>query len=396
MKDILHSLLGINTLFITPPYNIAEQLGYTIMKIMYQDFSEFSITIPSVFQSVEENTMYHISNFFEQNYFFFKLPPELGEEYVLIGPYLYKEPSLEFYEEIRKKNQIPLSVLPTLKTYYTTIPTVAESNIHILAQVIGSYVFPNFQLEHIKYYTFDKKSFFPLEPTHALNFSMDILEERYRAENNLLEAVKQGDTQLALNLINGFAQFKLSPRTDSPLRDMKNTLLILNTLCRKAVEAGKVHPFYIDELSAKLSIKIEHTNSVNQIKMLPSEMVKKYCLLVTNFSLVGYSQTVQKIINYINQNLSHPLSLKIIAKSLSLNPTYLSSQFKKEMHQTLTDYIHQKRISSAIQLLNTTSMSVQDIAYQVGIEDSSYFSKLFKKQIKMSPIQYRNMIHRIS
>ena len=46
----------------------------------------------------------------------------------------------------------------------------------------------------------------------------------------------------------------------------------------------------------------------------------------------------------------------------------------------------------AIKLLNTTDLSIQEIASRVGIEDASYFSKQFKKQIGMSPAKYQKLV----
>ena len=91
-------------------------------------------------------------------------------------------------------------------------------------------------------------------------------------------------------------------------------------------------------------------------------------------------------------NISSPITLKDVAQNQNVNASYLSAQFKREVGETLTDYIRQQRIRSAIALLNTTAMSIQDIAFQVGVEDISYFSKQFKKQVGMSPMQYRKML----
>lgn len=50
----------------------------------------------------------------------------------------------------------------------------------------------------------------------------------------------------------------------------------------------------------------------------------------------------------------------------------------------------------ALKLLSTTELNIQDIASQIGIEDAGYFSKQFKKEIGMSPLQYQKMIRKKS
>jgi YesN/AraC family two-component response regulator len=81
------------------------------------------------------------------------------------------------------------------------------------------------------------------------------------------------------------------------------------------------------------------------------------------------------------------------AKFLGVNPSYLSTVFKKETGHTLTEYVTGKRIEYAVFLLNTTKMQIQTIAQYCGIPDICYFTKLFKKKIGQSPSEYRNQLY---
>ena len=62
---------------------------------------------------------------------------------------------------------------------------------------------------------------------------------------------------------------------------------------------------------------------------------------------------------------------------------YLATIFKKETGQTLTEYVTGKRIEHAIFLLNCTNMQIQTIAQYCGIPDICYFTKTFKKMVKL-------------
>ena len=87
------------------------------------------------------------------------------------------------------------------------------------------------------------------------------------------------------------------------------------------------------------------------------------------------------------------ISLKIqreeLAKIVYLNPDYLTKLFRKQMGVTLGEYILQKRLALAKQLLLNTNLSILDISERVGITDASYFIRTFKKQIGVTPQQYR-------
>ena len=218
-------------------------------------------------------------------------------------------------------------------------------------------------------------------------------ENRYKLEQELMKAVSHGQTHQAELLHNRFtACQRAENRTPNPLRNSQNYMIILNTIMRKAAEQGYVHPLHIDRVSSQVARKIEQLDYNTNISLFSREIVRKYCILVRNYSLAHYSEHVRDTITLITADLASDLNLKTIAKTLNVNPSYLSSLFKKEVGVTLTEYVTSKRIEHAVFLLNSTSMQISTIALYCGITDVQYFSKIFKKQIGKSPSEYRKMI----
>ena len=125
---------------------------------------------------------------------------------------------------------------------------------------------------------------------------------------------------------------------------------------------------------------------------MQQEIVRHYCLSIQNYSLKQYPPLIQSTLKLIDSNFSNDLSLKILAKELNVNPSYLSRYFKQIMGNTLTDYINHKRIDYAIFLLNTTNLQIQTISQYCGISDVNYFTKLFKKFIFITPSVYRKKV----
>ena len=78
----------------------------------------------------------------------------------------------------------------------------------------------------------------------------------------------------------------------------------------------------------------------------------------------------------------------------SVSESYLSSLFKKETGTTITDYINSTRIRQALILLNTSSLPIGEVASRCGFLDSNYFSRIFKKQLGLSPREYRDSIRK--
>lgn len=92
---------------------------------------------------------------------------------------------------------------------------------------------------------------------------------------------------------------------------------------------------------------------------------------------------------YIEQNFQTKLSLEEIAEALHANGSYLSRLYKNKTGKNLFDAILDRRIEAAKEYLLFTDMKTYEISEAVGIEDSGYFSKMFKKKIGVSPKEFR-------
>lgn len=82
-------------------------------------------------------------------------------------------------------------------------------------------------------------------------------------------------------------------------------------------------------------------------------------------------------------------SVKYIAEQLNISPGYLSSLLKSLTGQNTQQHLHNKLIEVAKQKLSTTTLSVSEIAYELGFEHLASFSKLFKAKTKLSPQDFR-------
>ena len=121
-------------------------------------------------------------------------------------------------------------------------------------------------------------------------------------------------------------------------------------------------------------------------------MIRKYCILVKEHSLKNHSQLIGRVITLISYDLSAPLTLKYIASTMNVNASYLSSAFRKECGETLTDYVNRKRMENAAYILSHSNKQIQTVAEECGILDVNYFIKIFKKQYGITPSQYRKNI----
>jgi AraC family transcriptional regulator, transcriptional activator of pobA len=84
-------------------------------------------------------------------------------------------------------------------------------------------------------------------------------------------------------------------------------------------------------------------------------------------------------------------SVQFIASELNISPRYLSDMLKQETGKTAIDLIHIYLIAEAKNLLMAAPSSVSEIAYGLGFENPPYFSRLFRKEVGMSPVEFKKM-----
>ncbi len=108
-------------------------------------------------------------------------------------------------------------------------------------------------------------------------------------------------------------------------------------------------------------------------------------------SITPAENTVSKILEYINQNISSKLTLNILCESFHISKCYLCHIFKASTGLTVYEYILSIRLAKARQMLEDTDKSISEIALQCGFSDFSYFSKAFRASEGITPRQYRHI-----
>ncbi|UFH57950.1 AraC family transcriptional regulator [Spirosoma sp. KNUC1025] len=103
----------------------------------------------------------------------------------------------------------------------------------------------------------------------------------------------------------------------------------------------------------------------------------------------GTATPTNRAILYMQNNLSSSITLDNIAQSVNLSTSFFSRKFRQDTGYAPIEYFNHLRIQKACQLLHFSDLRINEVAYQLGIDDPFYFSRLFKKQMGVSPAEYR-------
>jgi AraC family transcriptional regulator of arabinose operon len=101
------------------------------------------------------------------------------------------------------------------------------------------------------------------------------------------------------------------------------------------------------------------------------------------------AQKVAQSIAYMKQHLDQSTSFASFAAMANLSESHYRSLFKQETGYAPMDYFIRLRIHKACQLLDTTDLTIKEIARLTGYEDALYFSRAFKSVVELSPAKYR-------
>jgi AraC-like DNA-binding protein/CheY-like chemotaxis protein len=109
-----------------------------------------------------------------------------------------------------------------------------------------------------------------------------------------------------------------------------------------------------------------------------------------NLLAVNGGGTLAPAVSYVATNYPEKLRLATAARLCNLSPFQFSRNFKKEHGLTFRDFVVRVRIERAAELMNYSSASVTEAAFVVGFNDLSYFARMFRRKLGVSPSHYRS------
>jgi|GEM_PF-2434037 len=286
-------ILGIETCLFGYPY-LGEDTFNTGLRGIVEKEYDINADVVKINEYFEDNIIYMAKDNYNECFVSFRLPmsqSRIGKtDFIQIGPYLtsFQE---EVVDKVMERNHLEPIWRNELLEYYNGIPLIHDVNLlEMMIKLQVQYIFgfeirlTILRLEEYYGQHFDAKK---LLENDEKRISMQKIAERYQYEDVLIDAVKNGDLEKVAELNQVFCNYRLRPRGEDSLREVKNMVIIQNTLFRKAVQAADVHPAHIDQISASFARKIEASAHKKELEDLSHDLARKYCLLVRNYSLRG-------------------------------------------------------------------------------------------------------------
>lgn len=171
-----------------------------------------------------------------------------------------------------------------------------------------------------------------------------------------------------------------------------------NSMIFKCMEIIMFIYFKLQEKSVQLKMSNKENtfanfsskNSLYDLKIIFVKEIEQILEELNLFKRSNPNWSIIKIKEYINEHYSEKITLEEVAKVVFLNESYLSVFFKERTGMFFSDYILNVRIEKGKEMLKKSNLMVCEIAEKAGFSDYRYFCKVFKKEVNMSPLEYRN------
>jgi len=147
-----------------------------------------------------------------------------------------------------------------------------------------------------------------------------------------------------------------------------------------------------DQFSIESTIieKILRSERIDEISDIINQLSHDMSAEIQRLRDDDQQSIVQEAKKYIEQNYREPkLDLNRISEHLHVSSSYFARLFKKYYQMTFLDYLTHYRLEEAKSLLRNSTLKVFEIAEKVGYEDPHYFSYNFRKNVGMTPLQFR-------
>lgn len=311
------------------------------------------------------------------------------------GPVLMVDPDEFMLKDIIKENGLSDDQVYELNEHISSVSIVEPERVNNLSEllaIVASNSSDQNSTKHVQKNESDELQSNISQWIHYMKSiddkSSDYSSYPFEKERVLLSKIALGDkheSQKILNEILGYVFF--SSGNDFEVTRARILELIV-LLSRAAVEGG-ANIQEIFGLNFKYLSEIYQYKTVEELTFWLSKIMARFTDCVFNLADIRHKDTIYKALDYIKRNYIEQITLEDVANHVFLNPSYFSKIFKNEVKCTFVSYVNKVRINASKSLLVNNTIPLSDISTLVGFDDQSYFTKVFKKEVGITPGKYR-------
>ena len=174
------------------------------------------------------------------------------------------------------------------------------------------------------------------------------------------------------------------------MRNYKNRAISFITIISRASISGGANPAICYQLADLYCQKVELCLTVPEMHNVLATMVQDFSSRVKSYlNYQSEDPIINKVLQYIDENINHKLKVSDIADKFNTNTAYLSVKFKKLIRMPLSKYIVLQKINESKRLLKFSDKQLIEISNYLSFSSQSHFQNQFKSITGMTPLEFR-------
>ena len=311
---------------------------------------------------------------------------------VIIGPFLMEEPDSTLISGIAERYRLTPAMSLELYDELSTIPVITTDKAGQLQKLVDHLLSPLIPGERAALMQNQEKAY----QQAKINETIQIYKEQklqpsllffHKKEKELLTKVRTGSVQEVKGLLNeliGYVLFSEGGKMES----MRTRAIELTTLLSRVALDGGANADSVYELNGKFLSLIYQEQNLDELCILLQDVAESFMSAMFYEKDKGNSY-IRKALRFIAENYFEHLELAAVADFVQLSPSYFSSLFRQVVGVNFREYLCRVRVEESKRLLLSTEFALADIAISVGFPDQSYYCKMFKRIVGISPGKFR-------
>ena len=202
-----------------------------------------------------------------------------------------------------------------------------------------------------------------------------------------IDTVRENCEQQRFSDSEGMGRLSKNPLTNIKYHFVITTALVVRFCVAAGMEmelAYSLSDFYI--------LKLDNIYTTNEVVDLHHNMVMDFTEKMRQLqNTAGVSKLVNECIEYIYVHIRERITISALSAHTGFSASYLSHLFKEEIGTSVSDYIREKKIEKAQNLLKYCDYSLVEIANYLSFASQSHFTQVFQKQVGITPKKYRDI-----
>lgn len=312
---------------------------------------------------------------------------------VIIGPFLMDKPDSTLVSDLAEKHRLTPTLSLELYDELLGVKVISPARVQQLKKLVDHLLSPLMSSERSLLMKSQEKAYQQAQ----INETIQTYKEQKatpsflyfnQKEKELLAKVRTGnvkEVKALLNEIIGYTLFSEGGKIES----VRIRAVELTTLLSRVAVDGGARADSIYELNNQFLVQLYKDQEIEELCLHLQDVLEGFMGAMFYEKDKG-NPYIRKALRYIADHYSEHLTLERVAEEVQLSSSYFSTLFRQIVGTSFREYLCKIRVEESKRLLLSTDYSLADIAISMGFPDQSYFCKVFKQLVGITPGKFRN------